>query len=72
MKTTKVEYVQKGTKNVVVVHDVPVAHVLTDGSDTFSFETASRLDQLLDYGLASGLKRVELWFPKVTKSKKAA
>ena len=62
MKTTKFEYVQKRTKRVVVIHDVPVKRVLEDGQNLFSSATALRLDKLLDDALAVSSQRVELWF----------
>ena len=63
------EYVQKRTKRVVVVHDVPVERVLSDGSAGFTFETAERLDRLLKMALALKNPRVELWFvPKVLRT----
>jgi hypothetical protein len=69
MKKTIFEYVQKRTKRVVVVHDVPVERVLSDGSAGFTFETAERLDQMLKMALALKNPRVELWFvPKVLRT----
>ena len=58
---TKFEYVQKRSKRVVV-HDVPVERVLSDGSMGFSMATTIYLDKLIDEALAFSLPRVELWF----------
>ena len=69
MNKTVFEYVHKRTKRVVVVHDVPVERVLGDSSVAFTFETAERLDKMLDSALALKLPRVELWFvPKVLRT----
>ncbi len=68
MKTTKYEYVEKRTKRVVVVHDVPVAQKLEVGVG-FSMQTARELEKIVDYALAAKLPRVEVWFP--TKKKAA-
>ena len=73
MKKTVFEYVQKRTKRVVVVHDVPVGCVLSDGSAGFTFETAERLDQMLKIALALKNPRVELWFvPKVLRTSRVS
>lgn len=73
MKKTVFEYAQKRTKCVVVVHDVPVERVLSDGSAGFTFETAERLDQMLKIALALKNPRVELWFvPKVLRTSRVS
>ena len=73
MKKTVFEYAQKRTKRVVVVHDVPVERVLSDGSAGFTFETAGRLDQMLKIALALKNPRVELWFvPKVLRTSRVS
>ena len=72
MKVTSYEYVQKRTKRVVVIHNVPVQSVI-DGVEMISTEVGFRLEKLLKEALTLGLERVELWFSaKETKSKKAA
>ena len=72
MKTTKYEYVQKRTKRVVVIHNVPVQSVI-DGVEMISTDVGFRLEKLLSDALTLGLERVELWFSlKDVKSKKAA
>ncbi len=65
---TKFEYVQKRSKRVVVVHDVPVERVLSDGSMGFSMATTIYLDKLIDEALAFSLPRVELWFKAKARS----
>ena len=73
MKKTVFEYAQKRTKRVVVVHDVSVERVLSDGSAGFTFETAERLDQMLKIALALKNPRVELWFvPKVLRTSRVS
>ena len=73
MKTTKFEYVQKRTKRVVIVHDVPVMDVMSDGSEVFSTATALSLDKMLNSALALKSPRVELWFvPKVLRTARAS
>ena len=73
MKKTVFEYAQKRTKRVVVVHDVPVERVLSDGSAGFTFETAGRLDQMLKIALALKNPRVELWFvPKILRTSRVS
>ena len=72
MKTTRYEDVQKRTKRVVVIHNVPVQSVI-DGVEMISTDVGFRLEKLLSDALTLGLERVELWFSlKEVKSKKAA
>ena len=72
MKTTRYEYVQKRTKRVVVIHNVPVQSVI-DGVEMISTDVGFRLEKLLNDALRLGLERVELWFSlKDVKPKKAA
>ena len=72
MKTTRYEDVQKRTKRVVVIHNVPVQSVI-DGVEMISTDVGFRLEKLLNDALRLGLERVELWFSlKDVKPKKAA
>ncbi len=73
MQTTVFEHVQKRSKRVVVVHDVPVARYLSDGSAGFSMDISLRLEKLVKDALLLDSQRVELWFnSKSRASPKAA
>lgn len=69
MRTTRMEFIEKRTKRVVVVYDVPVKGVLSNGDETLDMNVAKRVEEIVDAARRAKLPHVEArYVPKVIRA----